>query len=112
MSDDLQRTEDWHADRAGKWTGSKFVDVLARNKKTGEKLKSYYDLIWQVVVERMTGKAVEGPTGFALAWGVDVEPYAAEAYELETGNVIAGTPKVFAPLLKLIEEQLPESVRG
>lgn len=88
MSDDLQRTEDWHADRAGKWTGSKFVDVLARNKKTGEKLKAYYDLIWQVVVERVTGKAVEGPTGVALAWGVEVEPYAAEAYELETGNVI------------------------
>ena len=35
-----------------------------------------------------------------------------EANHLETGNVIAGTPKVFAPLLKLIEEKLPESVRG
>jgi myo-inositol-1(or 4)-monophosphatase len=31
---------------------------------------------------------------------------------LETGNVIAGTPKVFAPLLKLVQEHLPESVRG
>ncbi len=35
-----------------------------------------------------------------------------EANYLDTGNVIAGTPKVFAPLLKLIEEKLPESVRG
>lgn len=35
-----------------------------------------------------------------------------EANYLETGNLIAGTPKVFAPLLKLIEEKLPESVRG
>ena len=35
-----------------------------------------------------------------------------EANYLETGNVIAGTPKVFAPLLKLIEEKLPESIRG
>lgn len=35
-----------------------------------------------------------------------------EANYLETGNVVAGTPKVFAPLLKLIEEKLPESVRG
>ncbi|HEX6735727.1 MAG TPA: inositol monophosphatase family protein [Azonexus sp.] len=35
-----------------------------------------------------------------------------EANYLETGNVIAGTPKVFAPLLKLIEEKLPESARG
>ncbi|WP_265942292.1 inositol monophosphatase family protein [Dechloromonas sp. A34] len=35
-----------------------------------------------------------------------------EANYLETGNLIAGTPKVFAPLLKLIEGHLPESVRG
>ncbi len=83
-----QRSEGWHAERAGKWTGSKFVDVLARNKKTGEPLKAYHDLIWQVVVERMTGQAVEGPTGQALAWGTEVEPYAAEAYELQTGNVV------------------------
>ncbi len=35
-----------------------------------------------------------------------------EANYLETGNVVAGTPKVFAPLIKLIEEKLPETVRG
>lgn len=35
-----------------------------------------------------------------------------EANYLETGNLIAGTPKVFAPLLKVIEGHLPESVRG
>lgn len=31
---------------------------------------------------------------------------------LETGNLVAGTPKVFAPLLKLIEGKLAETVRG
>ncbi len=31
---------------------------------------------------------------------------------LESGNIIAGTPKVFAPLLKVIEGHLAESVRG
>ncbi|MCL2523872.1 MAG: inositol monophosphatase [Betaproteobacteria bacterium] len=35
-----------------------------------------------------------------------------EASYLESGNVVAGTPKVFAPLLKLIGDKLPESVRG
>jgi len=35
-----------------------------------------------------------------------------EANYLETGNVVAGTPKIFAPLLKLIGEKLPETVRG
>lgn len=35
-----------------------------------------------------------------------------ETNHLETGNIIAGTPKVFSPLLNLIQEKLPESVRG
>lgn len=86
MSDVIeQRSPEWFAQRAGKWTGSRFVDVLARSKKTGEPLKAYTDLIWQVVVERMTGQPVEGANGFALQWGKDVEPFARESYEFETG---------------------------
>jgi myo-inositol-1(or 4)-monophosphatase len=34
-----------------------------------------------------------------------------EGNYLDGGNIIAGTPKVFAQLLKLIEAQLPDSVR-
>lgn len=83
-----QGSAEWLAERAGKFTGSRFADALARNKKTGEPLKAYYDLIWQVVVERMTGKPVEGPSGQALQWGTEVEPYAREAYELETGHLV------------------------
>lgn len=89
MSEPIEQgSQEWLALRAGKWTGSRFVDVLARNKKTGEPLKAYYDLIWQVVVERMTGLPVEGPSGYALQWGSDVEPFARQAYEFETGNVV------------------------
>ena len=35
-----------------------------------------------------------------------------EANYLDTGNVIAGTPKVFAPLLNLIQDKLPADIRG
>jgi myo-inositol-1(or 4)-monophosphatase len=35
-----------------------------------------------------------------------------DASYLETGNLIAGTPKVFAPLLKLVQDKLPDSIRG
>lgn len=35
-----------------------------------------------------------------------------EAKYLETGNVIAGSPKIFAPLFKVVQTHLPESVRG
>ena len=35
-----------------------------------------------------------------------------EADYLDTGNIVAGTPKVFAPLLNLIMEKLPANMRG
>lgn len=97
MTDDLQRTQEWHKERAGKFTGSRFVDVMARNKKTGEPLKAYHDLIWQVVSERMTGQAIEGAYGYALQWGVDVEPYAREAYELKSGNFVTESGFIIHP---------------
>lgn len=98
MSDELQRTEEWHQARCVKFTGSRFVDVMARNKKTGEPLKAYHDLIMDIVVERMTQKPIEGPTGYALQWGTDVEPFAREAYELETGLPVAESGFIVHPL--------------
>lgn len=97
MSEELQRTEEWAIDRVGKFTASSFVDVLARNKRTGEPLKSYHDLIWRIVTERMTQKPTEGPHGFALQWGTDVEPYAREAYEMETGQIVTETGFITHP---------------
>lgn len=92
-----QRSDEWHKQRAGKFTASRFSDVLARNKRTGEPLKSYHDLIWQVVVERMTGIPHEGPTGYAMQWGTDVEPYAREAYEFDSGNIVEESGFVVHP---------------
>lgn len=97
MSEELQRTESWFQEKSGRFTASRFSDVLARNKNTGEPLKAYHDLIWQVVVERMTGKPVEGAQGLALAWGTDLEPFALEAYELETGNIVIETGLIVHP---------------
>lgn len=92
-----QRTDAWHKQRAGKFTGSRFVNVLARNKRTGEPLKAYDDLIWQIVVERMTGSPVDGASGFALQWGTDVEPFAREAYEFETGSIVTESEFIIHP---------------
>lgn len=85
---DEQRTADWFHARMGRFTGSTFADVMARNKRTGEPLKAYWDLIWKLAVERLSGEPIEGPDGIALRWGREVEPFAREAYELETGNLV------------------------
>lgn len=76
-----QRTEDWYKARAGKFTGSRFVDVLAKGNK------AYTDLINQIVVERLTNDYIDnGMDSYALKWGRDVEPYARQAYSFYTGN--------------------------
>jgi predicted phage-related endonuclease len=80
-----QRTPEWFAKRCGKFTGSRFADVMARSKKDGKPLKAYNDLIWQIVVERMTGTVAEGADSYSMRWGRDVEGFAREEYELLTG---------------------------
>lgn len=82
-----QGSIEWKKERSGKLTASRFVDLLARNKN-GSRPKAYHDCIWDVVVERLSGEPVEGPSGFALQWGADVEPFARDAYELHSGHVI------------------------
>jgi len=87
MSPDIvQGSPEWFAARAAKFTGSKFVNVMARAKadKT-KKLKAYWDTVWQVVTERMTGVPPEEINAYSLRWGKDVEPFARSAYEIDTG---------------------------
>jgi len=89
MSQDLQRTAEWHQDRCGKFTASIFVDVLSRDKKTGkEKLKAWHDCVRKVVVERLTGLQEEGADSYSMRWGREVESFAKSAYELETGLIV------------------------
>lgn len=83
-----QGSPEWHQLRAGKFTGSRFAEVVAVNKKTGGKLKSYDDLIWEIAAERLTGTQDAGIDAYSLRWGREVEPYAREAYEAATGHFV------------------------
>jgi len=84
-----QRSPEWFAVRAGKFTGSKFADAMARSKKSGEPLKACTDLIWQVVTERMTGRPIESYRNQAMDWGVENEPNAKLAYEFVSDITVA-----------------------
>ena len=83
-----QGSQEWLQERAGRWTASRFADLIAVSERTGKPLKCRADAIWQVVVERMTGQPSEGPAGFALQWGSEVEEFAREAFEIETGKSV------------------------
>jgi hypothetical protein len=97
-----QRTEQWYQDRSGKFTGSRFKDLLATDKH-GKPLKAYHDLIIQIVGERLTGRYQEsGMDSYALRHGREVEPYAREEYELQTGLIVAQASFIQHPTYKFV----------
>jgi putative phage-type endonuclease len=93
MTEDLQRTDEWAAARAGKFTASVMIDIAVRNKKTGAKLASFDERVWKVVTERLAGKPMDSVNSRSLTWGSEVEAFALERYELDTGLIV--TPAGF-----------------
>lgn len=92
-----QRTEAWYKARAGKFTGSRFVDVLAKGNK------AYTDLINQIAVERITNDFIDsGMDSFALKWGREVEPFAREVYSFRTGNIVKQATFINHPVYSFV----------
>lgn len=80
-----QRDEAWFARRAGKFTGSRFGDLMATTK-TGP-AASRRNLIVTLAVERITGACVETYQNSAMQRGIDLEDQARSAYEVLTGEL-------------------------
>lgn len=97
MDGDLQRTEDWHAERAGCFTASCFADLAWDREvyKSGAKAgqpkpapKSRTNYIAQVAAEIITGTAKASVSAKALEYGTEMEPEAIAAYEARTGSMV------------------------
>lgn len=81
-----QRTPEWYAARSGKFTGSRFVDMLKRKDATDfdSQPEAYKKLIYQIVLERLTGTHTDSSMDSAsLRWGREYEPEAKQYYMLE-----------------------------
>lgn len=82
-----QGSDQWLADRAGRATGSRAKDILAKIKTGEAAARRNYRV--QLATERLTGKPQE--SGFVskeMQWGTDQEPFARMAYESATGNLV------------------------
>ena len=80
MSDEMeQRTQAWFRARAGRFTGSRFADLMARTKSGPSTSRA--NLLATLAVERITGQCVEMFTNAAMARGTQLEPTARSAYE-------------------------------
>ena len=81
-----QRTDEWYAQRCGLVTASRIGDLMAKTKSGYSATRANY--MAQLVVERLTGEVAESYTNAAMQWGIDTEPFAREAYEILTGELV------------------------
>lgn len=97
-SEHAQLTPGWFADRAGKATGSRAADILAKIK-SGE-AAARRDYRTQLVVERLTGTPDEqGFVSKEMQWGIDQEPNARLAYEASTSQMVRESGFVYLPTI-------------
>lgn len=82
-----QRSAEWYAARAGRATGSRAAAVLAKIKSGEAAARRDYRL--QLATERLTGAPQEnGFVSAEMQRGIDLEPAASAAYEIETGEIV------------------------
>jgi hypothetical protein len=91
-----QGTDEWLAARAGRATGSRARDILAKIKSGEAASRKNYRT--QLVIERLTGRPAE--SGFIskeMQWGTEQEPFARMAYESETGRLVSEMGFIYLP---------------
>jgi hypothetical protein len=85
--DCAQRTPEWYAARAGRATASRAAAVLAKIKSGEAATRRDYKL--QLATERLTGTPQEnGFISAEMQRGIDLEPAARDAYEIQTGEIV------------------------
>ena len=92
-----QRTEDWFAQRIGKFTGSQFSSLMA-----GETTETYQGYLREKAWERLTGKPVQGFTNEAMQHGIDTEPQARAYYEFVADTVVEESGFIIHPALDFV----------
>ena len=84
-----QRSADWFEIRCGKLTASRIKDVMAKTKSGYSASRKNY--MADLVCERLTGVKADGYMNHAMQRGVEVEPEARQAYEIETFQAVIET---------------------
>lgn len=81
-----QGTPEWFAARCGKFTASRFGDLMAKTKSG--RGASFDNLIAAIVAERLTGRIIETYQNAAMERGVELENEARTEFEKRTGKLV------------------------
>lgn len=96
MNNIIQGSPEWFALRAGKFTASKFSDLMA-TLRNGNPAQSRENLIWDVAVERMTGRKMDSFQSGWMARGIELEPEARSQYEVANMTTVEEVGIVIHP---------------
>jgi putative phage-type endonuclease len=89
-----QRSDEWFAQRLGKFTASTFGDCMSSGRSKDSKFTlTGQSLIREKITEIMTGER-KRISGDALEWGTNNEPIAIELYEKVAGVKVKEAPFV------------------
>lgn len=107
IADVMARTDEGikyhvHARDGGKWAVFKEGATRATKVLDSEKSAHAYadkcmepkyaasraNYMAELIAERLTGQPAESFTSAAMQWGIDTEPYAREAHELKSGDLV------------------------
>ena len=96
-----QRSDEWHQQRCGKITASRFIDVLSvlKNGKPSQARQKY---MREIVFEILSGVPKQSTSAQALKWGSEIENYAREAYEVESGNIVQNSEFIIHPEMEFV----------
>lgn len=81
-----QGTPEWLAMRAGKFTGSRFADLMATTRSGPSASRT--NLIVTLALEILTGEPEQTYQNDAMRRGTELEPFARGAYEAHTGELV------------------------
>lgn len=105
----IQGTEAWLLERLGHATASRAADIMARTKSGYG--ASREDYLWELAIERITGKPTEGFMSKDMERGVELEPAARMAFEAATGILMEEVGFIRHPIIPLCGAS-PDGVCG
>jgi putative phage-type endonuclease len=98
MTEIVQGSEAWFAQRLGKVTASRVADVIAKTKTGYSTSRDNY--MAQLVCERMTNTVAESFTNSAMQWGTETEPLARAAYEAHADVLVDEVAMITHPTIE------------
>lgn len=96
LHDVAQGSDDWREARSGLITASRFADVIAV-RRDGKPTAARAKYLRLLAFERLANAPVREIHSRSMEWGTELETFAREAYELETGRFVTQAGLVIHP---------------